>query len=248
MNGQWKPTRRNRNVGTAKAGYGHNNRFSSSHFTRAFHTNVSISVQLDQRTIRFLIEPTNEGYTYCCTIEDIMHMLSLLHQQGTEFPDLFVLAQPKRKQEILRPAWGRIDFSINANGFTEPAIILHAIDLSKPICWSRSLRVPDSAELERLKADGHAISENKRSLVLQPSLDSVRSTQLYRTILHEIGHWVMWKRVLENEDRANQDKQLSDAYFRISSEQREAFANQYADKIRQELLLQKGIPFDRVSQ
>ncbi|MDJ0797430.1 MAG: hypothetical protein QNJ51_11470 [Calothrix sp. MO_167.B12] len=45
-------------------------------------------------------------------------------------------------------------------------------------------------ELERLREDGHRTATDKRHYLISSTLDSIRNTQLYRTLHHEIGHYV----------------------------------------------------------
>ena len=98
---------------------------------------------------------------------------------------------------------------------------------------SKSLTPDQQVELERLRGDGHSITTTKRNHVISLSLDSVRSTQLYRTLLHEIGHHVDYS---QNRDRFT---------AKLASE-RETFAHKYADKLGTELKKGRLIPFERM--
>lgn len=64
-------------------------------------------------------------------------------------------------------------------------------------------------------------------------MESLRSTQLYRTLLHEIGHSVDYDRD-------------SGAFDGKSSLEKEPFAHQYADKLRESLVRFGIIPFARM--
>jgi hypothetical protein len=46
----------------------------------------------------------------------------------------------------------------------------------------------DARELERLRADGHAVHTTRRGTEVRVTAESLRNTVLYRTLLHEVGH------------------------------------------------------------
>lgn len=111
--------------------------------------------------------------------------------------------------------------------------MLEALNISRPMRWSKSLTPESQEELERLRADGHAIKTTKHYHLIPLSLESVRATQLYRTVLHEIGHSV--------------DNQLDPVSFdRKTSLEKETFAHQYADRLREKLERFGVLPFERL--
>jgi uncharacterized protein YjhX (UPF0386 family) len=146
--------------------------------------------EINGREVTFISESCKSNYVHCCTVSDIAFLLSYLPPEDWEGVNLFVFRQPKRKEVILSPVWGRLVSNVNIGAFEGPAIILESQDISKPIIWKRSLDLETAIELERLKQDGHIVSQDKRAYIIERTLDSVRATQLYRTLLHEIGHWV----------------------------------------------------------
>ncbi len=74
--------------------------------------------------------------------------------------------------------------------------------------------------------------------------ESARHTLLYRTMLHEIGHWVDWKEKVEiPADHGGDWLALSDAYFARPDSEREAFAHRYADTMAKQLTAAGKIPF-----
>jgi hypothetical protein len=87
--------------------------------------------------------------------------------------------------------------------------------------------------LERLKEDGHEIVTTKHGHRINVRLESIRATQLYRTLLHEIGHSV-------DNDRD------PIAFDRKSPLEKGTFARQYADKLRERLIRFGIIPFARI--
>lgn len=101
-------------------------------------------------------------------------------------------------------------------------------------------------ELERLREDGHIITTDKRYHWLDKTMNSIRATQLCRTLLHEVGHWVDHEQKVANPSLEGQDySALSDRYFQRPSAEREAFAHQYADKLRRKLFAKGFLPFER---
>lgn len=147
--------------------------------------------------------------------------------------NLIVLRQPKRKEEILNCAWGRWAPYVVIGNYQGSGIFLEAADVAKPMRWEKSLAPDRQKELERLQVDGHHITATKRHHIITLSLESVRSTQLYRTLLHEIGHHVDYTR-------------NTDGFDRKPPSEKETFAHNYADKLRAELEKRRLIPFERI--
>ena len=242
MNTGRNNTRRNRNIGTAKQGHGQNNKFEiPSHFSyrepKVYFEDLknyqSVGRIIKGYLITFLVEETREDCVHACTVDDITHVLQNVPAADLEYLPLIILRQPKRKEEILNPVWGRYIYYATIDEHSGSAICLDTFDLSKPFRWSKSLSPDLQDELERLKADGHSIETTKRHHVVSSSLASVRVTQLYRTLLHELGHHV---------DRMRDEV----AFETKTSKDKEVFAHRYADELR-ENLKQKGIlPFERI--
>ncbi len=238
------PIRRNRNIGTKKSGYGCNNKLvipQKSDDTRMFWELLPdykvITCKLNGKDIKFIVEPTKPNYRYCCTIEDIMYLLKYVPEKDISTLDLFVFRQPKRKEEILKPVWGRVDFSFDNGKYSGPAIIFEAIECNKTLYWNRKLDIASIDEIERLRSDGHKIINDKRSFIIHTDFDSTRSTQLYRTLLHEIGHWVHWQKVMLSVNDSHK-------YYSIPINEREAFAHRYAHELKEKLTNEKVLPFD----
>ncbi len=137
-------------------------------------------------------------------------------------------------------------------GYTEgasvrrgPAVFLEAVNPQAKLEWLSSLQPDDKAELDRLRKDGHLIEQIGRRHVFQMTTAAIRATQLYRTLLHEIGHWVDWlERVERPSERGGDFGELSDAYFQRPKHEREAFAHRYADETRERLSRFGIIPFE----
>lgn len=233
-------TRRNRNIGTAKRGYGQNNKlvipFCGPNYGRHYENLKNIKHALREIhgvQFTFIVEQTRADSYHACTVDDIAYMLRQIPPPDLAGVELVVLRQTKRKEEILNSVWGRWVREIEIGRYRGSALILESVPLSKPVRWTKSL-VPDfQMELERLQADGHEIATTKRHHIISVSLVSVRSTQLYRTLLHEIGHHVDYSRNPK-------------AFARKIANEKESFAHQYADRLREELSQKKIIPIERI--
>jgi len=198
------PIRRNRNIGTAKQGHKRQNRFvvpESRHNPEPFchqlgeHTQVIRKV--NQKDYCFLVEHARTDSCHACTIDDLVTMLSLLDPGSLEGIQLIVLRQPKRKEETLCPVWGRLRYYFERPPYSGVAIILEAIDYSKRLEWPKRLTVEETKELKRLVRDGHHFQELKRVYTAPFNLEAVRATQLYRTLLHELGHYQQYVKVVK---------------------------------------------------
>jgi hypothetical protein len=122
--------------------------------------------------------------------------MSFVPLSDWEGMQVVVLRQPRRKEEVLASVWGRLSYSAElANGqgkviYAGPAITVEAVNPSKRFKFGKSLSADAASELERLVSDGHKLRRGARHHTFDLSLESCRATQLYRTIPHELGHWV----------------------------------------------------------
>jgi hypothetical protein len=83
-----------------------------------------------------------------------------------------------------------------------------------------------------------------RRYIFSMTAQSVRATQLYRTLLHEIGHWADWLEKVETPCARGEDfDAMADAYFARPQAEREAYAHRYADNLRAGLEREGLIPF-----
>jgi hypothetical protein len=261
VRGGYNPTRRNRNIGTAKQGQGKNNKLkipAICNYERIWWEQLARHKKVQRyiagRNLLFIVEATRTDYFHCCTIDDICQLLALVPSTDWEGLETFVLRQPTHKQAVLKPAWGRLAYSANFGRPGQksisagPALIIEAQNPNKVISWSVSLDPDDQAEIERLKADGHQVIKKGSRLLLHSSLDVIRKTQLYRTVLHEIGHWVDWLEKIvrpSEKDSANTEK-IEDAYFARPQQERETFAHRYATQMRERLITSGEMPFERI--
>jgi len=213
------PTRRNRNIGTAKHGYGQDNELvipfpaveMKSFFERLSEYNTVIK-EIKGHKFKFIVETTRNNSFYACTIEDIEQILIEIPKEDYGDLELIILRQPTRKEENLKSVWGRLIYSYEFENDYSPAVIIEAVDLDRTFRWSKKLSIASQKELERLKEDGHKIKMGKRFYEAEYELTNIRATQLYRTLLHEFGHYVHYLEVVKSPlaDIKNQINLLDD--------------------------------------
>ncbi len=251
----YNPTRRNRNIGTQKAGHGQNNRLVISAawaddriFYEKLVNPVEIPVSVGSVSLHLLVEPTLSGFAHACSVDDLVHVLQMLPVAHFDAIKLIVLRQPKRKEQILSPCWGRLVYWSDIGRHSGPAIFLEAQDIGRPVKWSTSLSPDLALELDRLRQDGHSIVSDKRHHVIHSTLDSVRRTQLYRTLPHEVGHYVDYLQSVEQPSGDDYDKwfSLNQRYHNKASQEKESFAHRYADDFRDRKTADGQLPFDRI--
>lgn len=234
-------TRRSRNIGTSRQGRGQNNRMAiaqSWHSSKIFVENLGAHTHatrhINGHNIAFLVEENRRGCEHACTQNDIAHILRFVPPGDLDGLAMIVLRQPKRKEEMLSPVWGRWFPFVEIGKCSGSAIFLEAFEVSKTMRWSKSLEPDEERRLQRLREDGHSIREDGRSYIFSYTLDSIRTTQLYWTLLHEVGHHVDFRRDEEAFDRkARADK--------------EAFASRYADEMQSTLRAKGALPFVRIA-
>jgi len=234
----WNPTRRNRHVGTKAHGHGSNNKLiipeSWQGRFRCFYERLSsyvlINKTIGNREIPIFVEPTRPDWFYPCTIDDIYYLLSQCPPEDLSSFDFIVLRQPTRKQRILSPVWGRAIYIYEIASYRGTAIVLEAQNLL-PVIWGKSISQERVRELERLGADGHDIRKSKRGVEVHVTPNSLRSTVLFRTLLHEIGHHIDYNRRTDEE------------WDSLIHSEKEDFAHRYAGEVYQTLQQQGLVPF-----
>jgi hypothetical protein len=259
------PTKRNRNIGTAIQGYGQNNKFTIPEpfrDSKIFYERL-VNYKKLKRTINgheflFVIEQTRESAVHACSIKDLETIIENIPSKDYGHLTLIILRQPKRKEEILSPTWGRLIYSFEFENDFFPAIILDAIDCTKKLKWPSKLCIDSQKELERLKEDGHIFEYDGRNFIADFEIENVRNTQLYRTLPHEFGHYVQYLDYIERDyiaflnktDDENNGETFEtfdvrrENYFKIPKAEKEKFAHKYAEDLKTELVKKKIIPFD----
>lgn len=249
-------TRRNRNIGTAAQGHGQNNHLtipdpyvaSGAYWSRVgvytFHTRP-----LGEREFPIIEEATRPGCAHACSVDDILTILRLLPDAHSALLAGVFLRQPKRKEQILAPVWGRIAYGASIGRpqtgmLRGPIIILEATRPDSVWRHPKSLSPDAAMELERLAQDGHILTTMRSHIRVQSSQNAIRATQLYRTIPHEIGHLVDYTTRVP--DDSNRWLELEEAYWRRPSQERESFAHRYADEFHSRLFLNGALPLPRL--
>lgn len=243
----WDARRRNKNIGTAQSGRSQNNRMTIPErwigdkwiqFHEKLNNPVTSERIINGHEIMFLIEPVQPGFFHACTPDDIVQVLKLLPQKHIEGIDLIVLRQPKRKERILQPVWGRLLYWTEIQRYSGVAVHIEAQAVDGISYWSKSLAPENFQELERLEEDGHQVISEARRYVIQMTAESIRATQLYRTLPHEVGHYVDY---LLNMDKEGN----SDLFWSKPSKDKEDFAHRYAREFVEREKKAGNIPFQR---
>ncbi len=155
----WDARRRNKNIGTAQSGRSQNNRMSIPErwigakwiqFHEKLNNPVTFKRIINAHEMTFLVEPVQPEFFHACTPDDIVQVLELLPQKHIEEIDLIVLRQPKRKERILQPVWGRLRYWAEIQHYSGVAIHIEAqavdgiLDLLRESRCGSKLKVKDS--------------------------------------------------------------------------------------------------------
>ena len=254
------PTRRNRNIGTGKQGHGQDNRdripeswqYSRTDWSRAKHHRVT-NQTVWGRQMPFMVERTLQGYFHACTVDDVASMLNRLPKEHInshgEIPGIqgVVLRQPTRKENQLGGVWGRLAYSVQVGSGFGPVIFLEAQEFPCVLPWSLKLDPEDQKELDRLLGEASRVEHTKRAHILHFDIEGVRRVQLFRSLAHELGHWVdmVTKVEVPSLDDFDQWEGLWERYFQRPRREREEFAHGYADRVMAELRSSGTVPFER---
>ncbi|MEO6977756.1 MAG: hypothetical protein ABI113_05225, partial [Mucilaginibacter sp.] len=247
--------RRSRNIGTPKQGHGQNNKLTiptpctiSKSFFERLGTYEKIEATINDHVFMFIVEATRGTCRHACSIMDIEKIIKNIPIADYGDLKLIILRQPKTKEEILSPVWGRLIYSYQFEGNYYPAIIIEAVDYEKKLVWDKRQSPEASKEFDRLKADGHNFVGDKRGFKASLTIENVRNTQLYRTLIHEFGHYAHYLEIVERPGRSNEGfeewEKRSDKYHKISSSEKESYAHKYADVLIKKLKTEKIIPFE----
>jgi hypothetical protein len=247
----WNPTRRNRNIGTAKSGHGLANRMvipESWNDPRVYWERLATPSAVEANGFTVLVEPCTDGFVHAATVDDVLRVLGLLPSEDIVRVRVVVLRQPTRKQRLQSCVWGRLAYFASFGEATGPAIILEAHPLNDVFHLPRSQTPDAAAELDRLRADGHTVTGERRSWRIETTLGSVRATQLFRTLPHEVGHYVQYYREVRcaaNNDPHELDR-LSDLFFTKPLLEKELFAHRYAREFYERAVANRRVPFARL--
>lgn len=253
----WNPTRRNRNIGTEKSGHSRDNKFvvperwiDCKVFWERLFEPVIIPIRINDHKITMLIEPTRKGYVHASTPHDIVRILELVTQEHLKEIEILVLRQPKKTEEILELTWGRFVYYADLGKYSGPGIYLEAVEVGNIMKWGKRLTPFDKKELRSLESDGHRIARVKRGYNIHTTPETVRNTQLFRTLPHEIGHAVDYLYHSLNPsnqaDSAAESEYIDDVFRSKSALDKEEYANRYAREFYSRNLEKGYIPFERI--
>ncbi|MFN7921381.1 MAG: hypothetical protein U0Q16_14865 [Bryobacteraceae bacterium] len=207
------------------------------------------------RDLPFYVEQTRADCVHACTVDDLAAVLNFIPAAHYSTLASVVLRQPKRKEGILEPVWGRLVYWADVGTPPDhvahgPTIIIEARDPARPF-WRRKPATPvEARELERLIEHGFLIHETRSRLRVAGSLEAVRRCQLYHTLPHEIGHLVDYEtkvpEVGDSDEAVDRWLAQQDRYWQHPPREREEFAHRYADETRDRLRKAGHIPFARI--
>lgn len=257
MNGGWNPTRRNRNIGTKKQGHGQNNCLTiaqRSDTGLSFYERITApskgEIEVQGTKITVVTEALKDGYFYSCTSRDVQKIFNHLPKEDLEGLRFIIFRQPKRKEAILSAVWGRLIYSFEFEGEYGPAIIIEATPKRDFYTYPKKQSVEEALEFDLLKKDGMHFKEMKRDFIAHIDESVIRCVQLYRTLLHEVGHYVHYLNVVQRSGNVDEDFEAlearHDVYFKIPTSEKESFANCYAVEMNQRLTKLGVLPFDRI--
>ena len=200
----WNPSRRNRNIGTAKSGHGQNNRLviparwsDDRVFWEKLRDPIAIERSVGGRDVIVLVEPVIKGFTHCCTPADVLAMLELLAAEDLGDLRLFVLRQPKRKEATLSSVWGRLAYFAQLGSLSGPAVYLEAQKLGRVLHRRRSMSLDAQREFDRLIADGHHAERVPSGYRIQLTLDACRNTSsTERCCTRSVTRWTTSHRLI----------------------------------------------------
>lgn len=246
----WDPTRRSRTIGTPAQGHGADNKMvvpDRDSILRRLADPRFVEVEVAGAVRSVVVERTRPGAMHACTVDDIVEMLEQVDAAHLVDLDLIVLRQPTRKQESLEPVWGSLRYYLQIGRHAGGALILDAVPDTVVVHFDRKMTPDQQAELDRLQQSGAKVVETRRAIDLAYSPAAARDVQLYRTVLHEIGHWVDYLEKVEiPSDQPGGDwDRLWERYWQRPTREREAFAHRYADETGAALRATGAIPFDR---
>jgi hypothetical protein len=119
----WNPTRRNRNIGTAKAGRGLANQLvipRPHRDPRAYWESLRDPVVVAANGYRIVVEPCLPRFVYAPTVDDVLRVLAMLPRRDTRHIELIIFRQPTRKQRTLSLVWDRLAYNAIVGPFSGP--------------------------------------------------------------------------------------------------------------------------------
>jgi hypothetical protein len=177
----------------------------------------------------------------------VIEVLKLLPQADREGVELIVFRQPKRKERIFSPVWGRMAYWAEIGKHSGVTVVIEAQPLDYSYTLTKSLVPLFAKELDLLREDGHSIVTGRKAIEVTCPPEAIRNTQLFRTLPHEIGHHRDFEeKVIRPENDGGDWQTLRDLYFARPQREREEFANRYAHNAMAPFREQDIVPFPPV--
>lgn len=245
MPGRWNPARGNRKAGTRPRRGWRWNRMTIPEPLRLDHYGTPLLTveRMDGAiTSRHLVhgrgflslwQAPRIGFGYGCTPGDVAALLNLLPAADVAGLNIVAFRQPTRKESMLAPVWGRLVFHAILPGYEGTCLMIEAAPIGRVRRFGRRISLADADEMRRLRDDGHRFVADQRGWSISGTAKSIRNTVLYRTVPHEVGHWV---------DFCHHLKMDADFWSRPPQE-REVVAHRYASERMAELRRRGLIPF-----
>ena len=248
--------RRNRNIGTGKSGHGQDNRLvvpepwaDARRFWERIRKPVLVERTVCGQALPFVVEAPRPPFLHPCTVDDLAELIDLLPSSDIRGIAFVALRQPTKKQALLSLVWGRLVYHAEVAGLSGPALILEAQRFPGSVRWPKSLQPWDAAELDLLRSDGHIVSDEVRFYRVASEPTAMRATQLFRTVPHEVGHYLDYRqRVLDTRSSEQEFKRNLDLFWSRPAREREEFADRYAREFRDKRVSRVPFPhrFDAV--
>jgi hypothetical protein len=242
------PARRSKNIGTAAQGFKNRNAFAipkPEHGEFRFYERLvkpmQSSIALGSHNITVLVEPPLDGFFYYLSVPDLLEVLKLIPETDREDIDLIVFRQPKRKDRIFSPVWGRMAYWAEFGKYSGTSVVIEAIEHDYSYNVGKHIGPIFARELEALTADGHSVVMGTRNIKITCPPAAIRNTQLFRTLPHEIGHNVDFTQKVTFAE--GDWDELRDLYLARPQREREQFADRYATDVMAPYRASDIVPF-----
>jgi hypothetical protein len=242
------PARRSRSIGTAAQGFKSRNAFAiptPEHGEQSFYERLVNPVELAMLVgpwkFTVLVEPVFPGFLYYISISDVLEVLKLIPEIDRHGIDLIVFRQPKRKERIFSPVWGRMAYWADFGKHSGTSVVIEAIAHDYSYKIDKDIGPVFAHELEALTADGHRVVTGAKKIEITCPPDAIRNTQLFRTLPHEIGHNVDFTQKVRNVE--GDWEELRNLYFARPQREREQFADRYAATVMAPYRANDIVPF-----
>ena len=232
--------RRNRNIGTPKSGHGQDNRMvvpepsaDARRYWERLDDPIVVERTVHGKRVPFVVEAPRPPYFHPCTVDDLVQLAGLVPSEDFAGIAFVALRQPTRKQALISLVWGRLIYRAEFAGLSGPALILEAQQTPGTLLWRKSLQPWVAAEIERLRSDGHEVSSDARYFHVLSRPEALRATQLFRTVPHEVGHYVDFRRrVIGPSSSETEFNRNLDLYWARPAREREEFADRFGREFR----------------